>query len=46
VPFTVTLSAREYRDQALIRHEFLKRRRARYEAAGLLPLTAASVART
>ena len=39
--FTVTLSAREYRDQALIRHEFLKRLRARCEAAGLLPLTAA-----
>ena len=35
--FTVTLRAREYRDQALIRHEFLKRLRASYEAAGLLP---------
>ena len=44
--FTVTLSARGYRDQALIRHEFLKRLRARYEDAGLLPITAASAARS
>ncbi len=40
--FTVTLSAREYRDQTLIRHEFSSNGCApRYEAAGLFPLTAA-----
>ena len=38
VKFTVTLRARGYRDQSLVRHEFLKRLRARCEAVGLLPI--------
>jgi small-conductance mechanosensitive channel len=40
--FTVTLSAREYRDLAVVKHEFLKRLRSRYESAGLLPLAPAA----
>jgi small-conductance mechanosensitive channel len=36
VGFTVILRAREYVDQYLIRHEFVKRLRARYEAEGIV----------
>jgi small-conductance mechanosensitive channel len=43
--FTVTLSAREHRDLAVVKHEFLKRLRSGYEAAGVLPATAARALR-